>query len=173
MDFFVHPTAVVSDKAKIGQNTKIWNLAQVRENVQIGDDCIISKNVYVDFDVKIGNRCKVQNNCSIYHGTQIEDGVFVGPHVVFTNDKLPRAINKDGSIKSNDDWVVGKILVKYGASIGAHCVILPGVTIGRFALIGSGSVVTKDVPDFSLVFGNPARAHGKVDEDGNIIEQVI
>jgi acetyltransferase-like isoleucine patch superfamily enzyme len=122
--------------------------------------------------VKIGNKVKIQNNCSIYHWVTIEDGVFVWPHVCFTNDKLPRAINKDWSLKAANDRKISPILVKYWASIGAHCVILPWVTIGRFALIWSGSVVTKDVPDFALVFWNPAKIYGKVDEEGNVIEKL-
>lgn len=167
MKFFKHSSAEVSDKAQIGLDTKIWHLCQIRENTKIGNNCIFGKNVYVDFDVVIGDKVKVQNNSSLFHGAVIEDGVFIGPHVVLTNDKNPRAINADGSIKSDDDWEVGKILIKKGASIGARSVILPNVTIGEFAMIGAGSVVTKDVPDFGLVYGNPARLHGYVDEKGN------
>jgi UDP-2-acetamido-3-amino-2,3-dideoxy-glucuronate N-acetyltransferase len=163
--------AVVSKDAKIGKNTNIWHFSQVRENVVIGDNCIVSKNVYIDFDVKIGNNVKIQNNCSIYHGSKIEDGVFIGPHVCLTNDKMPRAINEDCSLKTNDDWKVGKILVKKGASIGACSVILPNVTIGEFAMIGSGSVVTKDVPDFGLVYGNPAKLHGYVNKKGEKVKK--
>lgn len=170
-DIFIHPTADVSPDAEIGAKTKVWAYAQIRERTSIGNECVISKNVYVDFDVRIGNRCKVQNNCSLYHGLTVEDGVFIGPHVVFANDKVPRAITKDGELKSTADWKVSPTTVRYGASIGAHSVILPGVTIGRFAMIGSGSVVTKDVPDFALVYGNPARVHGYVDEEGNKVEK--
>lgn len=172
MSSFIHPSAEVSDKANIGDSVKIWNLAQVREGVVIGDNSTLGKNVYIDSDVRLGSSCKIQNNCSIYHGSTIEDGVFIGPHVVFTNDKNPRAINFDGAVKKETDWVAGKILVKYGASIGASSVILPGVTIGRFALIGAGSVVTQDIPDFGLVYGNPARLVGYVDERGRIVSRL-
>lgn len=162
LSIYLHPSADVSDLAQIGSGTKIWHQAQIRERAQLGASCNIGKGVYIDFDVSIGNHVKVQNRASIYHGTTIEDGVFIGPHVVFTNDRLPRAINPDGTQKSDADWVVGKILVRYGASIGATSVVLPGVTIGRFALVGAGSIVTKDVPDFGLVLGNPASLVGYV-----------
>jgi len=121
----------------------------------------------VDSGVVIGNRVKVQNYVSIYHGVTIEDGVFVGPHTVFTNDKLPRAITPDGQIKSADDWVVSPTVVRYGAAIGANSVLVCGITVGRWAMIGAGSVVTKDVPDYGLVVGNPARLIGYVKEDGS------
>jgi len=164
----VHDTAEVSSEAEISKGAKIWHYCQIRAGVKIGENCILGKNVYIDFGVKIGDNCKIQNNCSIYHGAVIEDGVFIGPHVVLTNDNNPRAINPDGSLKSADQWKVGKIIVKSGASIGANSVVLPNVTIGRFALIGAGSVVTKNVQDYSLVYGNPAQKYGKVDKLGNI-----
>ena len=177
-NIFIHKSAFVSDKAIIGEGTKIWNQVQVRENAQIGKNCILSKNVYIDFDIKIGNNVKVQNNVSVYHGVTIEDGVFVGPHVCFTNDKNPRAINPDETLKSGDDWEVSKILIKKGASIGANATILPGVTIGEFALIGAGSVVTKNVPNFMIVYGNPAKLNGyvckcgkKINKENNICEK--
>jgi UDP-2-acetamido-3-amino-2,3-dideoxy-glucuronate N-acetyltransferase len=169
--FFAHKSADVSDKALIGEGTRIWNWVQVREDVRIGKNCILSKGVYIDSGVTIGDNVKIQNNVSVYHGVTIEDGVFLGPHVCFTNDKLPRAINPDGSLKGVSDWVVSKTLVREGASIGANSTILSGIVIGRFALVGSGSVVTKDVPDFTLVYGNPARPLGRVDESGNIVER--
>jgi UDP-2-acetamido-3-amino-2,3-dideoxy-glucuronate N-acetyltransferase len=156
----IHPTAEVSPQASIGPGTSIWNQAQVRERARIGAGCVIGKNVYVDFEVVVGDNVKVQNNSSLYHGLTVEDGVFIGPHVCFTNDKVPRAVNVDGSRKGDDDWEVGEILVRRGAAVGAASVILPGVTVGRWAMVGSGSVVTGDVEDYALVAGNPARRIG-------------
>lgn len=167
----IHPTADVSGDAQLGENVKVWHHSQIREGAKIGDNCILAKNVYVDKDVKIGNNCKIQNNCSIYHGTTLENGVFVGPHVVFTNDCYPRAITKEGKLKTDSEWEVGTVLVKEGASIGARVVILPNITIGKFALIGAGSVVTKDVPDFGLVYGNPAKLNGWVCKCGRKLEE--
>lgn len=156
----IHPTAEVSPDATIGPGTSIWNQAQVRERARIGSGCVIGKNVYVDFDVVMGDNVKVQNNVSVFHGVTIEDGVFIGPHVCFTNDVMPRAINLDGSPKADDDWAVSPILVRHGAAVGANSTILPGVTIGRWAMVGAGSVVTRDVADHELVVGNPARRLG-------------
>jgi acetyltransferase-like isoleucine patch superfamily enzyme len=152
----IHPTADVSDKARIGAGTSIWHQCQVREDVQIGQNCILGKGVYVDFGVRIGDNVKVQNYVSIYHGVEIEDGVFVGPHVCFTNDNRPRAVNPDGSLKAVDDWVLGRIVIKRGAALGANATILPKVVIGEWAMVGAGAVVTKDVPAHGLVVGNPA-----------------
>ena len=156
----IHPTADVAASAVIGRGTSIWNQAQVREEARIGADCVIGKNAYVDSGVVIGDRVKVQNNVSLYHGVTVEDGVFIGPHVCFTNDKVPRAINRDGSLKTDADWVVSPTLVRSGAALGANSTILPGVSIGRWAMVGSGSVVTHDVADYELVVGNPARRVG-------------
>jgi UDP-2-acetamido-3-amino-2,3-dideoxy-glucuronate N-acetyltransferase len=168
----IHATAEVSPKAQIGSGTRVWHLVQIREGVVIGQNCIIGKDVYIDFDVKIGNNVKIQNSALVYHGVSLEDGVFVGPQVCFTNDKMPRAITSDGRLKGNDDWIVGPILVKYGASVGAASVVLPGVTIGRFALVGSGAVVTRNVPDHGLVVGNPARLVGYVCHCGRKLEKL-
>jgi UDP-2-acetamido-3-amino-2,3-dideoxy-glucuronate N-acetyltransferase len=158
----VHPTAEVSPSAEIGKGTCIWHQAQVRERARLGENCIVSKGVYIDFDVQVGNNVKIQNGAFLYHGCTIEDGVFIGPGVCFTNDKQPRAINPDGTLKGADDWQVGKTVVRYGASVGTGSIVLPGVTIGRFAMVGAGSVVSKDVPDHALVLGVPARVVGFV-----------
>ena len=165
-EIFIHDTAEVSKNARIGRGTKIWNHAQIREGVSIGENCIISKNVYVDADVKIGSHVKVQNNVNIYHGVTVEDDVFLGPSMTFSNDMFPRAFN--------DDWKVSETLVKRGASIGANVTIRCGVSIGEYAMIGAGSTVTKDVAPYSLVVGNPARHIGwvckcgmKIDEAGH------
>ncbi|HEY8079226.1 MAG TPA: DapH/DapD/GlmU-related protein [Labilithrix sp.] len=158
----IHPSSVVSDQAKIGDGTQIWMFCQVRERAVIGKGCIFGKGVYVDPDVVVGDNVKIQNNASLYVGVTIEDGVFVGPHVCFTNDKVPRAVNPDGSLKSADDWHVSKTLVKKGAALGANATIVCGTTVGAWAMVASGSVVTKDVPDHALVMGNPARIAGWV-----------
>ncbi len=158
----VHASSVVSDQAQIGDGTQIWLFCQVRENVRIGKGCIFGKGVYVDAGVTIGDNVKIQNNASIYTGVTIEEGVFVGPHVCFTNDKVPRAVNPDLSLKSADDWHVTPTLVKAGAALGANSTIVCGVTVGRWSMVASGSVVTKDVPDHALVMGNPARVAGWV-----------
>jgi UDP-2-acetamido-3-amino-2,3-dideoxy-glucuronate N-acetyltransferase len=160
--FFAHPTADVSPRAQIGEGTKIWQHCQVREGAIIGRHCILGKGVYVDAGVTIGDNVKIQNYVSVYEGVTLEDGVFCGPHCVFTNDKLPRAINPDGSLKTAADWRITPTLVRQGAAIGANATIVCGVTIGRWAMVGSGAVVTRDVPDYGLVLGNPARLRGFV-----------
>ena len=157
MSVRIHPTADVSPKAEIGDGTQIWLFCQVRDNAKIGTNCIFGKGVYVDNDVVIGNSVKIQNNASVYVGVTIDDGVFVGPHVCFTNDKVPRAVNADMSPKGAHDWKVTPTHVKAGAALGANSTIVCGITIGKWAMVGSGSVVTKDVPDHALVLGNPAR----------------
>jgi acetyltransferase-like isoleucine patch superfamily enzyme len=156
----IHPSADVSDAADIGEGTRVWHEAQVREGAVIGKECIVGKGVYIDASVRIGDRCKLQNGVFVFHGFNLEDGVFLGPGVMLLNDKTPRAINPDGTLKSDADWTASEGLVMNGASVGGGVVVLPGVTIGRFAMVGSGAVVTRDVPDHGLVYGNPARLKG-------------
>jgi acetyltransferase-like isoleucine patch superfamily enzyme len=165
-----HPTADISPEARIGAGTSVWHHAQVREGARIGSHCVLSKGVYVDAGVVIGDNVKIQNYVSLYRGVTIEDGVFCGPHCVFTNDKAPRAVNADGSLQTADDWEAAPTRVMKGASIGANAVIVCGVTIGAWAMIGAGSVVTHDVPDHGLVWGNPARLHGFVCPCGRKLE---
>ena len=167
----IHPTAEVSPKANIGEGTSIWHQAQVREEVNIGANCIIGKGVYVDAGVSLGDNVKIQNYVSVYHGVTVEDGVFIGPHVCFTNDLKPRAINTDGSLKAADDGVLSKTLIRRGAALGANSTIRCGITVGAWAMIGSGSVVTKDIPDYGLAFGNPAKLNGFVCPCGERLEK--
>lgn len=160
---YIHPSANVSDKASIGAGTKVWINVQIRENAHIGDDCILSKDVYIDHAVRIGSRCKIQNSVSVYNGVRIGDDVFVGPNVTFTNDRVPRAFNTE--------WRIAETSVEKGASLGANSTIVCGVTIGEYAMVAAGSVVTKDVPPFTLVMGNPARPAGRIDKMGNRIAE--
>lgn len=166
----IHPSATVEEGAEIGEGTRIWHLVQIRPHAKVGKNCNIGRGVYIDAHVEIGNAVKVQNYVSIYEGVTIEDGVFVGPHVVFTNDKTPRAISPNGEPKAVDDWTVTETRIKYGAALGANSVIVCGVTVGRWAMVGSGSVVSRDVPDYALVVGNPARIIGYVNEKGERID---
>lgn len=163
---FIHPTAEVEEGAEIGTGTKVWHLCHIRRGARLGEGCVIGRGVFVDAGVSIGHRVKIQNYVSVFHGVTIEDGVFVGPHVCFTNDLLPRAVNPDLSPKGADDWTVSETVVKEGASIGANSTIRCGISIGRWAMVGAGSVVTKDVPDHALVVGNPARNIGWVNKQG-------
>ena len=159
---YVHPTAFVASDANIGPGTKVWHLAQVREGATIGAECILGKGVYVGEGVQIGSRVKIQNGVSIYPGATVEDGVFIGPHVCFTNDRHPRAVNPDGSVQAAGQWELSPIRVRQGASLGGAVVLVAGVTVGRWALVAAGAVVTKDVPDYGMVAGNPARRIGSV-----------
>ena len=161
-EYFAHSSAFIDEPCEIGAGTRIWHLCHVMPRAKIGRQCILGAGVYVDAGVLIGDNVKIQNYVSIFHGVTIEDGVFVGPHVCFTNDLKPRAINPDGSLKIGADWIVSPTLVQRGAAIGANSTIVCGITIGAWAMVGAGSVVTHDVPDHGLVLGNPARLRGYV-----------
>ena len=164
-NIFVHKSSYVDDNVKIGDNTKIWHFSHIQSNSSIGKNCILGQNVNIANNVKIGNNVKIQNNVSVYEGVVLEDYVFCGPSMVFTNVKLPRSEFPQDSSKFYQ-----KTLVKKSASIGANATILCGITIGKYSLIGSGTVVTKNVPDFALVIGNPGKIVGWVDKKGTKIK---
>lgn len=165
------PTADVAAEARIGSGTTIWHLAQVREGASIGANCIIGRGAYVGPGVRVGDNCKIQNYALVYEPAVMADGAFVGPAAVFTNDHFPRAVNPDGSLKSAHDWTPVGVTVLEGASIGARAVCVAPVTIGRWALVAAGSTVIKDVPDFALVAGTPARRIGWVGRAGEPLRQ--
>jgi len=171
MPLRIEESADVDSRATIGDGTVIWHLAQIRESAEIGEGCIIGRGAYIDQGVKLGNNCKVQNYALVYAPAVLEEGVFVGPAAVFTNDRFPRAVNTDGTLKSSEDWETQTTLIRYGAAIGARSVLITGVTVGRWAMVAAGAVVTKDVPDFALVGGTPARILGWVDENGTRIDE--
>ncbi|BDG30665.1 acyltransferase [Parageobacillus thermoglucosidasius] len=160
-DVYIHNSAEVSSKASVGKGTKIWNGVQIREGAIIGENCNIGKDVYIDKNVIIGNCVKIQNGVSIYDGVEIEDYVFLGPHMTFTNDLYPRSFNTE--------WRKIPTKVRYGASIGANATVVCGVTIGKYAMVGAGAVVTQDVPDHALAVGNPAKVIGYVCKCGQPI----
>lgn len=162
--FFVHESSYVDDNVSIGRGTKIWHFSHIQTGSVIGKNCSIGQNVNIANNVIIGNNVKIQNNVSVYEGVELEDYVFCGPSMVFTNIKLPRS---EFPQKGSEYYL--KTLVKKSASIGANATIVCGVTIGEYAVIGAGAVVTKDVPPYALVVGNPARIVGKVDKNGNIV----
>ena len=156
----------------IGDGTSIWHRSRIREGAVVGSECVIGQDVYIDVDVRVGSRVKIQNQASLYRGVTVEDGVFIGPHVILTNDQYPRAINPDGTLKTTDDWQVSPIHIQHGAAIGAGAIVVAGVSIGRWALVAAGAVVTKDVPDNALVIGVPARVTGYVNEAGEVVRRV-
>ena len=163
--YFVHESSVIDDNVSIGEGTKIWHYSHVQAGAGIGNNCSFGQNVNVGNNVKIGNDVKIQNNVSVYEGVELEDFVFCGPSMVFTNIKIPRS-----EFPQRGSEFYDKTLVKKSATIGANATIVCGVTIGEYAMIGSGAVVTKDVPAFALIFGNPGRVVGKVDKKGNRVE---
>lgn len=165
-DVRIVATADVSPAAHIGAGSSIWHLAQVREDAVLGTSCIIGRGAYIGTGVALGDNCKVQNYALVYEPAVLEDGVFIGPAVVLTNDTYPRAINPDGSLKSAHDWEPVGVTVRRGASIGARATCVAPVTIGAWATVAAGAVVVKDVPDFALVAGVPAKRIGWVGRAG-------
>ncbi|MDP2683951.1 MAG: acyltransferase [bacterium] len=165
--YFIHESSFIDDNAKIGENTKIWHFCHISKNSTIGSNCSFGQNVFLGKNVKIGDKVKIQNNVSVYEGVELEDGVFCGPSMVFTNDSNPRSeFPKNGAYK--------KTLVKKGASIGANATIVCGIEIGQYAFIGAGALVNKNVPNFALVYGVPAKHKGwicKCGEKLNFVEK--
>lgn len=165
-DIRIVDSADVSDAAVIGSGSSIWHLSQVREHAQLGDNCIVGRGAYIGTSVVMGDNCKVQNYALVYEPARLAEGVFIGPAVVLTNDTYPRAINADGTQKSGDDWEPVGVTVERGASIGARATCVAPVTIGAWSTVAAGAVVVKDVPDYALVAGTPARRIGWVGEAG-------
>ncbi|GAA4434443.1 acyltransferase [Phytohabitans houttuyneae] len=165
-DAVVAPSADVDPRAQVGSGTRVWHLAQVREEATVGRDCIIGRGAYVGPGVRLGDNVKLQNYALVYEPAQLADGVFVGPAAVLTNDEYPRAVTPEGRLKGGDDWTAVGVVVGEGAAIGARAVCVAPVRIGRWALVAAGAVVTKDVPDFALVVGVPARRVGWVGRAG-------
>ena len=164
-NYFLHESSYVDENVEIGKGTKIWHFSHIQSGAMLGKNCSIGQNVNVGNNVKIGNGCKIQNNVSVYEGVELEDYVFCGPSMVFTNIKIPRS-----EFPQKGKEYYAKTIVKKSASIGANATIICGITIGEYALIGSGAVVTKDVPPYSLVIGNPGKIIGKVDKKGQRVE---
>ena len=163
MSYFIHESSYVDEGVVIGEGTKIWHFCHVQKGANIGERCSLGQNVNISNNVMIGNDVKIQNNVSVYEGVEIEDGVFLGPSCVFTNDSTPRARYPKGRENYK------KTKVCEGASVGANATIVCGNTVGKYAMVAAGAVVTKDVPEYALVAGVPAKVIGKVDERGNIV----
>ena len=162
----VAPTADVDATAGIGAGSRIWHLAQIREDASLGRDCIVGRGAYVGPGVVLGDNCKLQNHALVYEPARLGAGVFIGPAAVLTNDEYPRAITPDGRLKSGEDWTAVGVVIGEGAAVGARAVCVAPVAVGRWALVAAGAVVTKDVPDFALVVGVPARRIGWVGRAG-------
>jgi UDP-2-acetamido-3-amino-2,3-dideoxy-glucuronate N-acetyltransferase len=167
----VQPTADVDDSAVLGTGTTVWHLAQIRENARLGRDCIVGRGAYVGPGVIIGDNVKLQNYALVYEPARLEDNVFIGPAAILTNDVYPRSVDVSGKLKRPADWDALGVIVREGASLGARAVVVAGCSVGRWALVAAGAVVTRDVPDFALVAGTPARRIGWVGHNGVRLEE--
>ena len=163
-DYFIHASSEIDPSSVIEAGCQVWNWTKVRENTKIGSGTKIGQCCYIDLDVSIGKNCKIQNSVQVYKGVTIGNDVFIGPNVTFTNDKYPRAFN--------NDWEIVSTTVQDSVSIGAGAIIVCGISVGKYAMIAAGSVVTKDVPDYGMVMGNPAKLVGFVDESGNLVKKI-
>ena len=168
----ISQSANISDQAKLDPSCKVWDQSQIRERVSISKYCVIGRNVYIGPGVSIGANCKIQNNSLIYEPASIGAGVFIGPGVIFTNDLNPRAINPNGKLKEGTDWTLSGVNVGDGASLGANVTCVAPVNIGSWSMVGAGSVVIENVPDYALVVGNPARQVGWVGKSGFRLEAI-
>ncbi|WP_418957027.1 acyltransferase [Streptomyces tritici] len=166
MNYRVQPTAQVDESAEIGAGSSVWELAQIREKARLGEGCVIGRGAYVGTGVRMGDNCKLQNYSLVYEPAELGNGVFIGPAVVLTNDHNPRSVDPEFKQKRGGDWEAVGVKIGDGASIGARSVCVAPLEIGRWAMIAAGAVVTKDVPDFALVVGVPARQIGWVGKSG-------
>jgi UDP-2-acetamido-3-amino-2,3-dideoxy-glucuronate N-acetyltransferase len=171
-DIRIHHTAEVEPGARVGSGSIVWQFAHVRHSAVVGPECTLGRGVFVDEDVVVGDRVKVQNYALLYRPARIGSGVFIGPGVVLTNDLHPRSVTLEGARKDMGDWAAVGIVLEDGCSVGARSVVLPGIRIGRWAMVAAGAVVTRDVPPFALVAGVPARRRGWVGRAGHPLEEL-
>jgi len=166
-EFMAHDLSIIENGVEIGNATRIWQFAHIREDVKIGSDCVIGNSAYIGPGVEIGSRVKIQNGCLIYEPAVISSDVFLGPRVILTNDKKPRSVSPEGVLKIASDWNKQGVVIGKGASIGAGSILIAPVKIGPWTMVGAGSVVTKDTKPYSLIYGNPARQVGWVSKSGD------